>query len=95
MGCSLCNRKVQAPESLLSKEEKQETKYIDPLEFDFNSARRLIKLLLSEDPLYRDTLNYIILFTNEELEHLFKGDDEYKKYPYHNIKNRLQFKFFY
>ena len=93
MGCSLCNRKVQAPEPLLSKEEKQETKYIDPLEFDFNSARRLIKLLLSEDPLYRDTLNYIILFTNEELEHLFKGDDEYKKYPYHNIKNRLQFKF--
>lgn len=91
MGCNLCNRKLQTSEPTESKEEKQETKNVDPLEFDFNSARRLIKLILSEDPLYKYTLNYIILFTNEELEHLFKGDDDYKKYPYHNIKNKFQF----
>jgi hypothetical protein len=51
MGCNLCNRKLQTSEPTESKEEKQETKNVDPLEFDFSSARRLIKLILSEDPL--------------------------------------------
>ena len=36
-------------------------------------------------------MNYILLFNEEQFEHLFQGDDEYKKYPYHLISDKFNF----
>lgn len=45
-----------------------------------------------EDHLYSNTLNYVLLFTDEQFKNLFQGNDDYKNYPYHNIGDRNQFK---
>ena len=92
MGCNICSKKSQIDEPLIKNIEKK-VEEIDPFKFDPKIARKLIKILLSEDKLYNKTLNYIILFDDVQLEKLFFGDYEYKNFPYHNIPNSLEFKF--
>ena len=36
-------------------------------------------------------MDYILLFNDEQFEHLFQGDDEYKNYPYHIIPDKQNF----
>ena len=92
MGCHNCSRIEQIVEEKKEyKKEKKEKK--DKLEFDFIKARKLVKLLLSEDKLYYKTLNYVLLFNDEQFENLFKGNMEYKKYPYNNIQDKTKFKY--
>ena len=93
MGCQSCKKKSQIDEPLIDKKEKEEEKEeIDIYKFNFEKALKLIKLLLSEDPIYHKALNYIILFNEEELENLFLGNYEYKKFQYRNIQDEFQFK---
>ena len=91
MGCQYCSRNVQIYEE--EKEEKKEEikKDEDELKFDIIKARKLVKLLLAEDTLYKQALNYVILFTDEQFENLFKGNLDYKKFPYQNIHDKTQF----
>ena len=61
MGCQCCKKQSQIDEPLIDKEEKEEKKEeIDIYKFNFEKALKLIKLLLSEDPIYHKALNYII-----------------------------------
>ena len=93
MGCQCCRKQSQIDEPLIDKEEKEEKKEeIDIYKFNFEKALKLIKLLLSEDPIYHKALNYIILFNEEELENLFLGNYEYKKFQYRNIQDQFLFK---
>ena len=93
MGCQCCKKQSQIDEPLIDKEEKEEKKEeIDIYKFNFEKALKLIKLLLSEDPIYHKALNYIILFNEEELENLFLGNYEYKKFQYRNIQDQFLFK---
>lgn len=87
MGCKLCKKEIQVIEPI-----PQEIIEIDPLKFDFNKARKLVQLLLSEDNLYKNSLEPILLFDEEQLENLFLGNDEYKNYPYYIITDKIQFK---
>ena len=91
MGCRACNKNSQIVEPL-TKIVEEKVEEVDPFKFDANKARKLIKILLSEDSLYYKTLNYIILFNDEELENLFFGNYEYKNFPYHNIPNSSEFR---
>ena len=91
MGCQCCKKKSQIDEPLIDKKE-EEKEEIDIYKFNFEKALKLIKLLLSEDPIYHKALNYIILFNEEELENLFLGNYEYKKFQYRNIHDEFQFK---
>ena len=92
MGCRYCKRASQIPEieepieNLIKKPVKDKN-----IEF-FLKSRRFLKNVLSEDEIYHKTLDYIILFNEEQFEHLFQGDDEYKKYPYNLIYNTEDFK---
>ena len=90
MGCQYCNKKAQISENPIVKEEIKEE--IDEEKIDFIRARKLVKLLISEDNLYKDSLNSILLFTDEEFEQLFKGNIDYKDFPYRNIKDKIEFK---
>ena len=102
MGCQYCKRTAQIPEIeepieyVLKKpinEPKKITKVVKDKNIEFFvKARRFIKNVLSEDEIYQKTLDYILLFDEEQFEHLFNGDDEYKKYPYHLIDNMHNFK---
>ena len=91
MGCKLCKKEVQVIGPILQ-EEETEIIEVDPLKFDFNKARKLVQLLLSEDNLYKNSLEPILLFDEEQLENLFFGNDEYKNYPYYIITDKIQFK---
>ena len=91
MGCQCCKKKSQIDEPLIDKKE-EEKEEIDIYKFNFEKALKLIKLLLSEDPIYHKALNYIILFNEEELENLFLGNYEYKKFQYRNIHDEFIFK---
>lgn len=101
MGCKLCKKEIQIiepesseePEKLTPEEvEIEEIVPIDPLQFDFKKAQKLVQLLLSEDYLYKKSLEPILLFNEEQLENLFMGNDEYKDYPYYLITDKIQFK---
>jgi len=90
MGCQYCKKEAQIVDNpAFIKEEKKE---IDEGKIDFIRARKLVKLLLSEDNLYKDSLNSILFFTDEEFENLFEGNINYKKFPYRNIENKIEFK---
>ena len=91
MGCQYCRKEAQMVENppVTIKEKKKE---IDEEKIDFISARKLVKLLLYDDDLYKDSLNSILLFTDEEFENLFKGNIDYQNYPYRNIKDKIEFK---
>lgn len=91
MGCHNCSRIEQIVEEKKEYKKEQKEKK-DKLEFDFIKARKLVKLLLSEDKLYYKTLNYVLLFNDEQFENLFKGNMEYKKYPYNNIQDKIKFR---
>jgi len=93
MGCKVCKKEKQEITSL-PKEEKIELvkNEDDEFKFDPKKARKLIKYMLSEDKLYHNSLNPILLFSDEQLENLFQGNDEYEKYPFHNIPNTTEFK---
>ena len=55
MGCQCCKKQSQIDEPLIDKEEKEEKKEeIDIYKFNFEKALKLIKLLLSEDPIYHN-----------------------------------------
>ena len=92
MGCQLCNKNSQIVEPLIKEEKKIIIEEDDELKFDAYKARKLIKFMLLEDKVYRNSLNPILLFNEEQLENLFKGNDDYAYYPYHNIQNRVEFK---
>lgn len=93
MGCKVCNKEIQEITSLPKLEKIELVKNEDDeLKFDPKKARKLIKYMLSEDKLYHNSLNPILLFNDEQLENLLKGNDEYEKYPYHNIPNKVEFK---
>lgn len=91
MGCQCCSKRAQIIENpIVVKEEMKEE--IDEEKIDFIKARKLVKLLISEDNLYKDSLNSILFFTDEEFENLFKGNIDYKNYPYRNIEDKIEFK---
>ena len=94
MGCQYCSTRAQIEEEEeKKKEEKIEVKRDeDEFKFDFIKARKLVKLLLAEDTLYKQAINYIILFNDEQFENLFKGNLDFKKFPYHNIPDKTKFK---
>lgn len=91
MGCKLCKRESQIVNPIKKEEEKAITIEEDPLQFDPIKARKLIKFLLDEDKLYKKFLNAIILFTDDQIENLMKGNEDYKNYPYHNIEDTKNF----
>ena len=92
MGCQYCKPIEQIADEY--EEEKEEVKEeIDELKLDFRIARKHVKLLLTENKLYKKAVNYVIFFTDEEFENLFKGNLDYKKYPYRNIPDQEQFKY--
>ena len=102
MGCQSCKKASQIPEieepieniikkpinvpKIITKQVKDKN-----IEF-FIKARRFIKNILSEDEIYHKTLDYILKFNEEQIEHLFLGDDEYKEYPFNLIHNTNDFK---
>ena len=92
MGCQTCKKEIQVPKTEIPLTEKKKTEE-DILKFEPEKARKLIKFMLSEDPLYHNSLNPILLFNDEQLENLFNGNNEYKNYPYHNIQNQKEFEF--
>ena len=102
MGCQYCKRSSQIPEieepiqEPIKKpinEPKTITKLVKDKNIEFFiKARRFIQNVLSEDKIYHKTLDYILQFDEEQFEHLFQGDDEYKKYPYHLIHDMFEFK---
>jgi len=90
MGCQYCKPIEQIDDEY--EEEKEEVKEeIDELKLDFRIARKHVKLLLAENKLYKKAVNYVIFFTDEEFENLFKGNLDFKKYPYRNIPDKDQF----
>ena len=93
MGCKICKRESQIINPIKTEEKEEVKEEKDPLEFDAKTARKLVKFLLSEDNVYRECLNYILLFDEKQLENLFKGNEDYKKYPYRNIEDKNQFKY--
>jgi hypothetical protein len=94
MGCQSCKKAEQVEEERIYPEiiTIGKKKVIDEFELDYIKARKLVKLLLSEDHLYSNTLNYVLFFTDEQFKNLFQGNDDYKNYPYHYIGDRNQFK---
>jgi len=93
MGCKICKKEKQEITSFPKIEKIELVKSEDDeFKFDPRKARKLIKYMLSEDKLYHNSLNPILLFNDEQLENLFQGNDEYGKYPYHNIPNQIEFK---
>ena len=56
-------------------------------EFDFIRARRLVKILLSEDYLYNNIVYFILLFNDEQFKNLFLGNTDYKNYPNISYRN--------
>ena len=92
MGCPMCNKTIQVVEPIIPLIEVPKTED-EELKFDANKARKLVKFLLLEDKIYHKSLFPILLFNDEQLENLFKGNDEYKNYPYHNISNKVEFKY--
>ena len=93
MGCKICKRESQIISPIKTEEKEEIKEEKDPLEFDAKTARKLVKFLLSEDKVYRECLNYILLFDEKQLENLFKGNEDYKEYPYRNIEDKIQFKY--
>ena len=97
MGCQYCNKEAQIAivennNPVIFKIEKEKKTDEDEDEIDFIKARKLVKLLLCEDDLYKDSLNSILFFTDEEFKNLFKGNINYKKFPYNNIQDKIEFK---
>ena len=95
MGCNCCRKELQEIKPVrypIIELNRKKDDNDDPFKFDPFQARKLIKLLLSEDYLYKNSLNPILLFNDEQLENLFMGNDEYTNFPYHNIQNRIEFK---
>ena len=101
MGCQYCHKESQVVEIIeepeiipirypFKLENKTKKEVPDNLNF-LIKAKNLIKILLSQDELYSETLNYILLFSNEQFEHVFQGDDEYKHYPSKIIPNKAIF----
>lgn len=82
MGCQCFRRRASRVINLDFEftEQKNEKK------FDFIKARRLVKILLSEDYLYYGILYPVLLFNNEQFENLFLGNTDYENYPYYNIR---------
>ena len=76
MGCQNCKKSQQIIEEI-QEEKKEVEKVKDELEFDFIKARQLVKLLLAEDKLYKQYLNYVLLFDDESFLNLFKGNLDY------------------
>lgn len=103
MGCQYCHRNLQAidvideppppPKSRPILKKIKTLRPKDEFDFDIIKARNLVKILLEEDILYRTAWNYVKLFNDEQFENLFKGNCDYKNYPFHNINNKRQFKF--
>ena len=81
MGC-LCLRRKSRVINLDFELDNQK----DEKDFDFIRARRLVKILLSEDYLYNNIVFSILLFNDEQFENLFLGNIDYKSYPYYNIE---------
>lgn len=92
MGCQYCKPIEQIAEEY-EEEKKEVKKEIDELQLDFITARKHVKLLLAENKLFKQAVNYVIFFTDDEFENLFKGNLDYKKYPYRNIPDKKQFKY--
>ena len=97
MGCNYCNREAQIAiaennNPVIFKIEKKKKTDEDEDEIDFIKARKLVKLLLCDDDLYKDSLNSILFFTDEEFKNLFIGNINYKKFPYNNIQDKTEFK---
>ena len=82
-------------EDEIQEEKKIEKKIeiFDPNKFDFHKARKIIKLCLEKDDLYRNLLDYVLSFNKEQLENLMQGNDEYKNYPYIKPANKAQFEY--
>ena len=91
MGCQSCKKIEQTEEPIYHEINFGKKKVIDEFELDYIKARKLVKLLLSEDHLYSKTLNYVLFFNDDQFKNLFQGNDEYKDYPYNNIGDRNQF----
>ena len=91
MGCKSCKRIEQTEEPIYQEINFGKKNVVDEFELDYIKARKLVKLLLSEDPLYSKTLNYVLFFNDDQFKNLFQGNDEYKDYPYNNIGDRNQF----
>ena len=97
MGCQYCNKEAQIAivennNPVIFKLEKENKIDEDEDEIDLIKARKLVKLLLCDDDLYKDSLNSILFFTDEEFKNLFKGNINYKNYPYNNIQDKVEFK---
>ena len=101
MGCQYCHKESQVVEIIeepeiiptshpFKLENKTKKEVPDNLNF-LIKAKNLIKILLSQVELYSETLHYILLFSNEQFEHVFQGDDEYKHYPSKIIPNKAIF----
>ena len=82
MGCQSCHKESQVVEIIeeheiipirypFKLENKTKKEVPDNLNF-LIKAKNLIKILLSQDELYSETLNYILLFSNEQFETLTK-----------------------
>ena len=82
-------------EDEIQEEKKIEKKreIFDPNKFDFHKARKIIKLCLEKDDLYRNLLDYVLSFNKEQLENLMQGNDEYKNYPYIKQAYKAQFEY--
>ena len=86
MGCELCCRDSQVDEPVQEKKKVEPPKEKeDPLKFNGNMARLLIKNLLADDNLYKQFLFPVMLFDDEQLENFFQGNVDYNNYPYYKI----------
>ena len=93
MGCQYCQRETQVFDDYEPKIEPKKIKIkkvFKNIKF-LIEARKFIKIFLSEDEIYNKdnkALNYILLFSDEQFEHFFQGNDEYNNYPYLPLDKR-------